>query len=103
LRGSSGYILVADGTRLETLDRAIALQREAEKVLDKAPFVLMMNKLDRSDDWAIEDEAVESLMDQGWPIFRSSAKTGQGVEEAFTSLAMQVCDAENPHLAARGN
>src|SRR5580700_10653949 len=33
LRGASGYLLVADGTRLATLEKTIAIKEEAEKAL----------------------------------------------------------------------
>ncbi len=100
LRGSSGYMLVTDGTRPETLHKAMDLQHRAEDMLGHVPFVLLMNKVDRSDDWAIDDARQVSLAQLGWPIFQTSAKTGQGVKEAFTSLARQVCYAENWSLAA---
>ena len=47
LRGSSGYVLVVDGTRRITLDKAILLQKEAEEALGKVPFVLALNILPR--------------------------------------------------------
>jgi small GTP-binding protein len=102
LRGSSGYILVADGTRPETLTRAIDLQRRAEEALGRTPFVLMMNKIDLSDDWAVDDAMLESVTQRGWSIFRTSAKTGQGIEQAFTGLARYMCYGENHNLGPRG-
>ena len=38
LAGSSGYILVADGTRRSTLEQAFELQAHVEKLLGKIPF-----------------------------------------------------------------
>ena len=87
LRGSSGYVLVADGTRRETLDRAVVLQNRAEEAVGKVPFVLMVNKADLTDKWEVDDAALEELTRQGWPILKTSAKTGAGVEEAFLALA----------------
>ena len=37
LRGASGYLLVADGTRYATLDTAAALQQKAESVIGRRP------------------------------------------------------------------
>ena len=37
LRGASGYLLVADGTRHATLDTAAALQQKAESVIGRRP------------------------------------------------------------------
>ncbi len=101
LRGSSGYVLVADGTRPETLDKAIELQRRAENALGHVPFVLMANKIDRAGDWAVEEATLASLAERDWAIFQTSAKTGQGVEQAFTSLVRKTMYGENRRLASR--
>jgi small GTP-binding protein len=87
LRGSSGYLLVVDGTRRATLDTAIDLQRDAEACLGRIPFVLALNKSDLRPDWDLPDSIVEGLAAQGWTIVRTSAKTGEGVEDALRTLA----------------
>jgi len=100
LRGASGYILVADGTRPETLDKAFDLHRRAQRALGSVPFILMVNKVDRAADWAIRDDVLNGLIRDNWPVFRTSAKTGQGVEDAFTSLAKAVLSGQMVELAA---
>lgn len=85
LRGSSGYLLVADGTRASTLEAAVSIQQRAEEALGKVPFVLLVNKHDL--DWELQDSDLEPLRGQGWTILYTSAKTGEGVEEAFALLA----------------
>ncbi len=90
LRGSSGYVLVADGTRRETLDRVVVLQNRAEEAVGKVPFVLMVNKTDLTDKWEVDDAALEELTSRGWPVLKTSAKTGAGVEEAFLALARKM-------------
>jgi small GTP-binding protein len=87
LRGSGGYVLAADGTRRETLDRAVVLQSRAEEIVGKVPFVLVVNKSDLSDKWEVDDAALVDLGRRGWPCFKTSAKTGAGVEEMFLALA----------------
>lgn len=87
LRGSAGYVLVADGTRRETLDRAVVLQNRAEEIVGKVPFVLMVNKADLTEKWEIDADALAELEKRGWPAFQTSAKTGEGVEAAFLALA----------------
>jgi small GTP-binding protein len=87
LRGCSGYLLVADGTRRVTLDRALSLQASAEGATGKVPFVLALNKMDLAQGWEIEPGAVDRLASLGWVVVRTSAKTGQGVEQAFHALA----------------
>src|SRR4051812_4697694 len=53
LRGSAGYLLVADGTRPPTLDVALALRRRVEADYGPLPFALLVNKSDLTDQWAI--------------------------------------------------
>lgn len=93
LRGSSGYVLVVDGTRRETLEKAVILQSRAHEMLAGVPFVLMLNKADLVDKWEVDDSAVEDLVGEGWPTFRTSAKTGEGVEQAFLALARRMAGA----------
>jgi putative ribosome biogenesis GTPase RsgA len=62
-------------------------------MLAGVPFVLMLNKADLVEKWEVDDSAVEDLVAQGWPTFRTSAKTGEGVEEAFLALARRMAGA----------
>jgi len=87
LRGASGYLLVADGTRHATLDTAAALQHQAESVIGRVPFVLLLNKADLDSEWQVDERALVKLVDRGWPVLKTSAKTGDGVEDAFAKLA----------------
>ena len=87
LRGSGGYVLAVDGTRRETLDRAVVLQSRAEAIAGKVPFVLVINKSDLADKWEVDDAALADLAKRRWPYFKTSAKSGAGVEEMFLALA----------------
>jgi small GTP-binding protein len=84
LRGASGYILVADGCRASTLEKASELQQRVTQALGPLPFVLVVNKADLRDQWEVQDKQVAEY---GWPTFETSAKTGTGVEEMFLGLA----------------
>ncbi len=86
LRGASGYLLVADGTRLATLDKTLAIKDEAEKNFGPTPCVVALNKCDLTDDWEITAEREAELNGRAWKVVRTSAKTGEGVELAFESL-----------------
>jgi small GTP-binding protein len=88
LRGASGYLLVADGTRPATLDKALAIQEEAEKNFGPTPYVVALNKCDLAAEWEIptEREAEISGRARG-AVVRTSARSGEGVELAFDSLA----------------
>ncbi len=90
LRGSSGYLLVVDGTRKRTLEVVENLQRMAQEILGDVPFVVVINKADLSSQWEIGKEAITSLEARGWEVIEGSAKTGEGVEAAFLTLAKQI-------------
>jgi len=90
LNGSSGYLLVVDGTRKSTLETAGALQKAARAAVGDVPFILVLNKSDLADSWELDESAVQELQNQGWIIVRASAKTGTAVEETFLELARRM-------------
>jgi small GTP-binding protein len=90
LRGSAGYVLVADGTRPATLETALSLRRRVEADYGPLPFALLLNKYDLREQWAIPDGDLEALRGSGCSVRSSSARTGEGVEDAFTDLATRV-------------
>jgi len=90
LRGSSGYILVVDGTRRNTLDKAFELQTKVEESIGKVPFILVLNKWDMTDEWEIEAYELDAIIQRGWIAIKTSAKTGQGVEEVFQTLTNKI-------------
>jgi small GTP-binding protein len=86
LRGAHGYLLVADGTRGETLDVALAILQEAEKNFGPIPYVVAINKSDLLSEWEITSEREAEIAARGCTVMRTSAKTGEGVEQLFESL-----------------
>jgi small GTP-binding protein len=92
LRGSSGYLLVADGTRPATLDTARSLQKRVEAAIGYVPFVLMLNKSDLTAGWELGEEALADLREKGWDIIITSARSGLGVEEAFVMLVKKILE-----------
>ncbi len=90
LRGSSGYLLVADGTRLNTLEVATELQQEVEAAIGKVPFIFIINKCDLIDEWRVSDSDIDHLRAKGWDVMVTSAKQGQAVEEAFLTLGARM-------------
>lgn len=87
LRGASALLLVADGTRRETVQVAVNLQKTATDAVGTVPFLLAVNKVDLADQWQVDTEALSVVNDLGWKVIRTSAKTGEGVEDAFLVLA----------------
>jgi small GTP-binding protein len=90
LRGASGYLLVADKTRPNTLETAFQLRARIENELGEIPFILVFNKSDLVDEIRIDSREIEQLAQSGWQVIETSAKTGQGVEEAFLALTRQL-------------
>jgi small GTP-binding protein len=87
LRGMSGYLLVIDGTRRQTLDDALALNERVIQEAGKVPAILVFNKSDLADKWEIDSARESELIAAGWNIVRTSAKTGNSVEDVFSKLA----------------
>ena len=90
LKGSSGYILVADGTRSDTLLKAFTLQRKAEEAVGKVPFALVINKVDLQSQWEIDETSIRGPREQGWIVYYTSARSGENVEETFRILATRM-------------
>jgi len=87
LRGASGFLIVADGTRRATLDTALALRDTARAVSPDAALTMVINKVDLAKDWEVPDTLIDILVLRGWRVLKTSAKTGAEVEHAFLTLA----------------
>jgi GTPase SAR1 family protein len=81
---------VADGTRPSTLEVALSLRERVEADCGRLPFVLLLNKSDLQEQWAIGGAQLDELRQEGWSVRSSSARTGEGVEDAFRELAVRV-------------
>ena len=90
--GSSGYFIVMDGTRRNTMEKGLQLRQMVEKTIGEVPFVVLVNKADLKPQWEITDDDLARLKAQGVTLLLTSAKTGEGVEEAFTYLARKIAE-----------
>lgn len=90
LRGAAGYLLVVDGTRRASLETAFGLHKNVEATLGNVPFVLALNKADLAHEWELDEAVLADINGRNWHVIRTSAKTGQGVEEAFQTLAQNM-------------
>ena len=90
LMGVSGYFLVVDGTRKETLKVAFDLQQLVTKTVGEKEFILLINKSDLKDSWELTEKDEQQLKQIGWKVERTSAKTGENVESSFHNLAERI-------------
>jgi small GTP-binding protein len=89
LRGASGLILVADGTREASLRAALNLAMQARDVIADTACVLFVNKLDLVDRWEVTP-AVLAEIRRSIAVFETSALSGDGVEDGFAELARKL-------------
>jgi hypothetical protein len=92
IKGSAGYLLVIDGTRADTLDRGLDLVKQIDTEVGPLPKVVLLNKSDLTDRWQLDDPALQKLVPLGCPVMRTSAKSGEHVDEAFQLLAEQIVE-----------
>ena len=88
LRGASGYILVVDLTRAASLEAAKRIQLMIEDEIGQVPFMILFNKNDLKDEIELDHEWMVEFA--GERVLRTSAKTGENVEEAFVGLAKKI-------------
>jgi small GTP-binding protein len=94
LRGASGLIYVADGTRSATITVANDLRRQFDDRYGERPFVLLLNKSDLESAWDVSEAQIARLRDDIGDVYVTSAKTGDQVGRALTSLAASIADRE---------
>jgi len=95
LRGTSGYIIVADGTRPFSLKTAVNMHKEAREYSGDLPFIVIINKADLKDaegdfQWELDEEQLTELEEAGAQVVFTSAKTGEQVDEVFQQLTTEM-------------
>lgn len=93
LRGAHGVLYVVDGTRRETFDQVFELRDLVDRTIGPVPSAVALNKADLTESWALGPEDDAALAGREWHRVLTSAKTGQGVEEAFARLARAALQA----------
>ncbi|TIV90172.1 MAG: GTP-binding protein, partial [Mesorhizobium sp.] len=54
------------------------------------PFILLFNKSDLTERWAIPEGEIDELKQRGWQVYLTSALSGEHVDDAFRQLASMV-------------
>jgi small GTP-binding protein len=87
--GANGAFLVCDGTRPETAEGLNSWYQEFSRVAGKVPVIPLVNKCDLPA--AVGEETLTSVSRVvGQDFKRTSAKTGEGVEESFLQLGKLI-------------
>ena len=89
VKGAAGYLLIADGTRPESLETAAHIVERMDRDLGPLPFVLVVNKKDL-ESWRAGASGHEALGARSLAVLASSARTGEGVDDAFHALAAAI-------------
>lgn len=92
LAGAAGVVMVCDVTRKSTLNMVKVYSNQLNKIGKSGlPAVLLVNKVDLQDEHEIEIDQIENIATNlRCPWHFSSAKTGEGVESGFASLATLI-------------
>lgn len=89
LVGAAGVILVADGTRENTIHSLVDIWQMILKRIGRVPVVVALNKHD-SEDWDVSEQSLELFDELNWPVYFTSAKEGDNVQQIFENLVSQI-------------
>jgi small GTP-binding protein len=86
--GANGAVLVFDWTMRDSFDKLTDWINEFKKVSRTAPFLLIGNKKDLSNAYAISEKEANNFSEKyNMSFISTSAKTGDNVSKAFLELA----------------
>ncbi len=87
ISGASGLVFVVDATKPRTLDHLLEAQIKGRGFIGSRPAILVMNKVDLTEDFALTKAQVDAVSKIHWHLVQASAKSGDNVSQAFTKLA----------------
>ena len=93
LRGAHAVFYVADGTRRDTFEQLFDLREHARSAAGDVPGIVALNKCDLKDQWLLSPADTAKLIANGFHVLTTSAKSGEGVEDAFRWLATATLSA----------
>jgi len=89
LVGAAGVVLVADGTRENTIQGISDIWQTIAQRIGNVPVVVALNKHD-SEDWNVSEKNLDNFSELGWPVYFTSAKDGENVSQIFENLVGQI-------------
>lgn len=90
LRGLDGYIIVVDGSRETTVHKALSIHQNVVDSCGEIPVIFAVNKADIKHEWEVTEDQLSQLKRTGYPVFETSAKSGQSVDSIFSNLGVQL-------------
>ncbi len=93
LRGAHAVFFVADGTRRDTFEQLFDLREHARSAAGDVPSIVALNKVDLKEQWLVTPADTAKLITSGFHVLTTSAKTGEGVEDAFRQIATAAISA----------
>ncbi|MDI6917773.1 MAG: GTP-binding protein [Thermoplasmatales archaeon] len=94
-QGAEGALVVCDITRKETLESMSQWVESLYAVANKVPIVFLANKSDLKMQAAFNENDMKNTAARfKIPSFFTSAKTGQNVEEAFSTIGRELLKGE---------
>ena len=88
MKGAHGLILVADGTRPQTVKTALGLYHDFCREYKIVPAIMLANKADLEVEWRFDD----SLIPDTITLFHTSALNGQNIDTAFTTIGKSLSE-----------
>lgn len=86
LRGASAYIIVVDQSRAQSLVEGLEIFNMAKEASSATP-ILAINKCDIQQPWHWDSSEIEQTASEFSRVFRTSALTGEQVEDMFRFIA----------------
>ena len=91
LTNAEAGILVYDVTRKDTFDNINIWHKEIKEVTENISLLLVGNKIDLENERVISSQEGQKLAERlGLSYIETSAKTGENINDAFRTLALQL-------------
>jgi small GTP-binding protein len=91
LANAEAGILVYDVTRKDTFDNINVWHKEIKEVTGNISLILVGNKIDLENERVVSSEEGQKIAERlGLSYIETSAKTGENINDAFRTLALQL-------------